>query len=239
MALYVGTSGWAYREWKPAFYPNGIGQARFLGHYCSVFNACEINTTFYRVHDRTVVERWARATPETFRFTAKVHRRLTHARKISDSQRAAFLAGFAESLAPLSPRLTVLLWQFPATFERDDDALAGLLAAVPTGVHSSFEFRHGSWSDERVDRALWEAGVTRCLAEDEGGAPEALPPGPVAYVRLRADRYDDAARRSWLALLRAEARERDVYVFAKHRDAPADDAHTGLGLAGWLRASAL
>ena len=39
--LYVGTSGWSYREWKPDFYPEDIPQKRWLEHYCSELTACE------------------------------------------------------------------------------------------------------------------------------------------------------------------------------------------------------
>jgi uncharacterized protein YecE (DUF72 family) len=45
VSLHVGTSGWAYKEWRPAFYPEGMPQARFLSHYASVLGACEINAT--------------------------------------------------------------------------------------------------------------------------------------------------------------------------------------------------
>ncbi|CAN0490284.1 unnamed protein product, partial [Phaeothamnion confervicola] len=77
-SLHVGTSGWAYREWKPAFYPEGLAQDRFLGHYGSVLSACEINATFYRLQSESSVERWAGAVPPDFRFAVKAHRRLTH-----------------------------------------------------------------------------------------------------------------------------------------------------------------
>jgi uncharacterized protein YecE (DUF72 family) len=243
--LYIGTSGWAYPEWrgikgnpgKPSFYPAGVGPARYLEHYCSVFDACEINTTFYRIHDRTVAERWARDTPTAFHFTAKVHRRLTHARRAQHSKLGEFLAEFEASLEPLGPRLKALLWQFPPTFERDDEALVRLLRLPRTRVSCAFEFRHDSWNGPDVERALIDAGAARCVAEGDGRAPEALPAGPIAYVRLRGDRYAAPERARWLELLVAEGRTRDVYVFTKHRDAPADDPHTGLGLARWLRAA--
>ena len=30
MTLYVGTSGWAYPQWKPGFYPEKLPQKKFL-----------------------------------------------------------------------------------------------------------------------------------------------------------------------------------------------------------------
>ena len=49
MALFVGTSGWAYREWKGGFYPEDLPMSRFLEHYARELGACEVNATFYRL----------------------------------------------------------------------------------------------------------------------------------------------------------------------------------------------
>ena len=62
MSLYIGTSGWAYKEWKPAFYPADVPQDAFLGYYASVLGACEVNATAYRVPSESVVGRWAETT---------------------------------------------------------------------------------------------------------------------------------------------------------------------------------
>ena len=56
----------------------------------------------------------------------------------------------------------------------------------------------------------------------------------IAYIRLRGDRYDDAAREGWRALLERDAAERPVLCFAKHEGIPAGDPHAGIGLAEWL-----
>ena len=85
--------------------------------------------------------------------------------------------------------------------------------------------------------ALADRGGTVCVRETEGAVPAALPPGPVAYMRLKGTHYTDNARDALLALLCREARDRDVFVFARHKGVPADDPYTGVGLAGWLRVS--
>ena len=238
MTLFVGTSGWAYPEWKPAFYPQGCGPARFLNHYSSVFNACEINRTFYGLCAEDAVRAWARTTPEGFRFTAKVHRRLTHTVRIKMRDRVAFIDEYLASLAPLEGRLTALLWQFPATRERDDSFLHALLDALPGEIPSAFEFRHDSWSAPEIDTALEQAGAVRALAAEEPASPGSLPSGPIGYVRLRADRYSARERQAWLELVEREAKRRDVFVFAKHRDAAPDDPYAGLGMARWMREKA-
>jgi hypothetical protein len=75
------------------------------------------------------------------------------------------------------------------------------------------------------------------VREEDGAALPALPPGPLAYVRLKAEHYDDGQRRALQELFEREAAERAVYVFARHKDVASDDPHTGLGLARWLSES--
>ena len=201
-----------------------------------MFAACEINTTFYGLRDPATVTGWREATPEGFRFAAKVHRRLTHTKRITPEARAGFVREFSASLRPLGERLSALLWQFPATTERDMQLLSSLLRELPDGARSAFEFRHASWSAPEVDDALNAVGAVRCVAGDLAEPPASLPPGSFAYVRLRADRYSRRQRRAWFDLLTSDGAGRDVFVFAKHRDAPADDAFSGVGLARWMAA---
>ncbi len=235
MTLYVGTSGWAYREWKPGFYPVDLPQDRFLDHYATKLTACEINATFYRLQTEETFARWARSTPEPFRFAAKAHRRLTHARSFDPTgDQRDFLDRFMRSLAPLEARLGGVLFQFPPTRIRDDNSLNRLLDALPREAACAFEFRHDSWSHPKVEKAIAARGGTRCIGDTTGDPPKALPPGPIAYVRMKAETYTSDQRAQWAELLRSEAQQRDVYVFAKHEGAPVDDDHTGIGLAEWM-----
>lgn len=234
MALFVGTSGWAYREWKPGFYPEDLPAQRFLEHYGQVLTACEINATFYRLQSEDTVRRWAGATPEAFRFTAKAHRRLTHGKRLGGDDEG-FLEAFLRQAAAFGGRLGAVLFQLPPYRRRDDGALAALLDALPGGRYA-FEFRHDSWGDPEVAAALAERGAAVCISNSDGSVPAALPPGPFAYVRLRTDRYSEVARAAWAGLLEREAAGRDVFCFAKHEGIPAGDPYGGVGLAQWLAA---
>jgi uncharacterized protein YecE (DUF72 family) len=234
MPLYVGTSGFDYREWKGEFYPDDIRRARFLEYYASRLDACEINTTFYGLQTRETFERWIVATPPDFRFAVKAHRRLTHTKQIGSPRDVAFLQEFVETLEPLKGRLACLLIQFPPYRERDDDGLERLLGRIPDELSCAVEFRHDSWESPEVEAQVVAAGATVCFSDTSGEVPSSLPPGPFGYVRLRASHYSNEERDGWLSLLTREAERRDVYAFGKHRDVPADDPHTGAGFAQWL-----
>ena len=235
MSLYVGTSGWAYREWKPGFYPPNVPQRRFLEHYAATLSACEINATFYQLQTETTMQRWAAATPSGFRFTVKAHRRLTHAKVIGNAE---FLGTFLNTLTPLTPHLGAILFQFPPHRQRDDDALGRLLETRPADLPYAFEFRHESWSSLEVEGRIAAAGATVCVAETSGSPPPALPQGPIAYVRLRSERYSRRSRTAWRRALTEEGGRRDTYAFTKHEGLPSDDPYGGVGLAAWLEAGA-
>jgi uncharacterized protein YecE (DUF72 family) len=232
VGLFVGTSGWSYKEWQPDFYPEKLPQRRWLEHYATQLSSCEINATFYRVPSEAAVARWAEAAPDGFSYALKAHLMFTHA---YSAPPADIEDRFAEATRILGPRLGVVLFQLPAHRTRDDAGARSLMKLLPPGVAGAFEPTHESWRTPEVASLLAEAGATRCYTDTAGEVPAELPPGPVAYVRLRAERYDDAARRAWAGLLRREADRRDVYVFAKHKGVAPTDPGGGVGLARWLR----
>lgn len=235
MTLFVGTSGWAYKEWKPDFYPQDLPQSRFLEHYGSALTACEINATFYRLQSPETFGKWAANTPESFRFSTKAHRRLTHARTIApDDETRPFFDAFLTSVRTLGPRLGVVLFQFPPYRRRDDSQLAALLRSLPEGTRYAFEFRHESWDDGEILERIAASGGTVCISNTDGSVPASLPPGPIGYVRLRTERYTEENRARWRDLLLKESAGRDVYAFSKHEGIPAVDAYGGIGLAQWL-----
>jgi uncharacterized protein YecE (DUF72 family) len=235
MTLYVGTSGWAYREWKPGFYPQDLVRSQFFQHYCRTMSSCEINATFYRLQAPETINRWVAAAPESFRFAVKAHRRITHSKRLApDSEGRSFIDLFLRSVSPLGPRLGAVLFQFPPHRRRDETALARFLDALPPGAAFAVEFRHASWDDDDIAKEVAMRGGTVCVSDTLGDPPDALPPGPIAYVRLRHDRYSSEQRSGWRAVLEKEAKSRHVFAFTKHAGIPAGDPFGGVGLALWL-----
>lgn len=232
MTLYVGTSGWAYKEWKPDFYPSDLPQSRWLAHYVTAFNSCEINATFYRNQPGSVVARWAETAPEGFRFAAKAHRLLTYRKEVApDDLMRSVIDEFVESLVPLGSSLGVVLLQFPAFRQRDDEGLAAFLDALPPVLNFALEFRHDSWDVPECREMLAARGHALCISDAVGRVPDELPDGKVAYIRLRGETYAPEARAQMQDLLQREARTRDVFVFAKHKGAAPNRDDSGIGLA--------
>ena len=162
-SLRIGCSGWNYKWWKDGFY-GGLPPREWLRHYARHFDTVEVNTTFYRLPQRSSVARWVEETPPGFLFAVKASRYLTHVKRLTDLESG--LARFYERIDPVarSPKLGPVLWQLPPTFRRDDERLQRALQALPPGRHAG-EFRHPSWFAEPVYELLRAHGCALVIAD--------------------------------------------------------------------------
>ena len=144
--------------------PKGMPPRRWLGHYATLFDTVEVNSTFYRLASREAVAAWVEQTPEDFVFSLKASRYMTHVKRLADLPVA--IARYFERIEPLTetPKLGPIVWQLPANFHRDDDRLASALRALPPGRHC-FEFRHPSWFVPDVYALLREAGAALVIGD--------------------------------------------------------------------------
>jgi hypothetical protein len=78
-AVRIGTAGWSIPTEHAAPFP-ALGS--HLERYAAVFDAVEINSSFYRPHRPATYERWAASVPEGFRFAVKVPKAITHERRL-------------------------------------------------------------------------------------------------------------------------------------------------------------
>lgn len=221
--LYLGTSGFAYEEWKGTFYPPGLRARDLLPFYASRFNSVEVNYTFRQQPAERTLAAWREATGEGFRFTLKAHQRITHVLRLAGAEEA--LGRFLERARGLGDRLGVVLFQCPPSLRFDGARLEGFLRLLPPGGRYAFEFRHPSWAEALP--TLAEHGMAWCVADVDGGpAPDGgLPAGPFAYLRLRRTDYGREALAAWAARIRsALAAGRDVYCYFKHEDRAAGPA---------------
>jgi uncharacterized protein YecE (DUF72 family) len=162
---HVGCSGWNYRDWRERFYPPGLPARRWLEHYSRVFETVEVNATFYRLPTRETVAAWAEQTPEGFVLALKASRYQTHVKRLSEM--ASGVARYWERIEPLvgTPKLGPIVWQLPPNFHRDDERLAGALAALPREARHCFEFRHPSWFADDVYALLREHGAALVIGD--------------------------------------------------------------------------
>lgn len=223
--LFVGTSGFAFKEWKGVFYPEGLPDRKMLAFYSAALPSVEINYTFRRLPTESVLQGWAAGTPETFRFTLKAPQRITHLKRLRDVQDE--VDELVRRARLLSGRLGTLLFQLPPTLPYERRRLETFLAGLPPVCRYCLEFRHDSWMQAEVGELLGVHGVALCGADTEEAPLESIPlTAGHAYLRLRREGYGQeeiAARAGQILPLLAEGR--DVYCYFKHEAAGAGPAY--------------
>jgi len=218
--LRVGTSGYAYKEWKGSFYPEKLPDREMLGFYGKQFSTVEINHTFYRMPAERVLLEWASAVPEGFQFALKANQQITHVQKLRNAE--STLKRFLEVASVLGQegRLGPVLIQLPPTFRADLKTLVEFLKLRPVAFRFAVEFRHPSWHTPETYTVLREHQTALCLAEtDKQEAPGELT-ADFTYLRLRRETYTESQLAAWKRRLDAMIRRGiDVYAYLKHEEA--------------------
>jgi uncharacterized protein YecE (DUF72 family) len=214
--LLAGASGYSFKEWKGSFYPQDIKPDGMLAYYASRLPTVEINNTFYRMPKTSVLENWARATPEGFRFAIKASRRITHMARLKADSAADSVQFLYRTLAALGGKCGPVLYQLPPFLKKDLPRLADFLRLLPAGHRAAFEFRDESWFADDVYEALKGAGAALCLSEREDSAPPPLiATAPWGYVRLRLETYSDTELQHWAGRL-SDTGWSETYVYFMH-----------------------
>ena len=180
--IRIGTSGWNYPSgrgtWNGVFYPAKTRGGRASGfdelsYYADHFDTVEVNSTFYRVPEPSVTQRWVERTPSRFEFSIKLSQKFTHPKMFRAASSTddvtvdtADVDLVRRALDPLrgADKLGVLLAQFPPSFKNDTSTqgyLEWLLSAF-TDCPIAVELRHRSWSDD--------VGATLTLLNSLGAA---------------------------------------------------------------------
>lgn len=209
-AILVGCAGWSLSKEVAAPFPlDGSHRER----YAALFNAVEINSSFYRPHRPQTYARWAASVPPGFRFSVKLPRSISHQKRLVDADEE--LQRFAAESGELGDKLACILVQLPPSLAFD----AALASAFFARLRLAFpcmlacEARHPSWFGDAATAALAAHGISRVHADPPAGqAGPHTPSAPEAYLRLHGtpkiyySSYSDQYLEHVAQTLRAHAR---------------------------------
>ena len=218
MRLFTGTSGFAYKEWKGAFYPEELRNDDMLSYYASQFRACEINNSFYRIPAEKTLRQWTEQVPAEFKFVLKASQKITHFARLKETARDA-VAYFITTARSLGEQLGPILFQLPPNMKADPARLQAFLEYLPQDIRAAFEFRHASWFDDGVFEILRAKRAALCVADTEDEqTPRVATTTDWGYLRLRRVVYTPADLEDWAAWLASQSWG-EGFVFFKHEDA--------------------
>lgn len=199
---FIGTSGWAYREWRHHWYPSSLPPRAWLSFYAEHFPTVEVNSTFYTLPPSERFQTWARSVPPTFRFAIKAPRSFTHEHQLQIEE--ATFQRFRNAISGLGARLGPILWQLPPHFPCDTHRLRRFLAIVcGNGLEHAIEFRHPSWDIPEVWELLQSSNVAIVWSSSLRYPSFRLRTAPFLYVRFHglqggyAHRYTEQELYPW------------------------------------------
>jgi uncharacterized protein YecE (DUF72 family) len=215
--IFIGTSGWVYKDWTGPFYPQGLKAEDRLQFYAQRFRTIEINATFYRLPSQNMLDAWNRNLSSGFHLVVKGSRFITHIKKIQDCQAA--VTAFYERVLQLKT-LKVVLWQLPPTLPKDTKRLDAFLGALPRDVRHAVEFRHASWWDEETKSLLAQHRAAFVIVSHPSLPDDIWVTTDFLYLRfhglgqqLYSYGYSQAELAQWAKRLRPELQGKTLYAF--------------------------
>lgn len=220
--FHVGTSGFSYDEWRPAFYPEDLAKDAMLSFYASQLRAVELNNTFYRMPSEKACATWRAQVGDDFRFAVKASKRITWSNKLVDC--GELLDVLARVVRPLGETLGCVFYQLPKWVRKDCALLRDFLALPQPCPRVAFEFAHAGWLEDDAIAVLREHNAALVLSDrDDAAEPQFFDTADWAYLRLRRTGYDDDVLARWRDRL-LQRGFADVFLFFKHEDSCAGPA---------------
>jgi len=214
--VFLGTSGWSYKEWIGPFYRKG--EKSMLRAYGRVFTTVEINSTFYRYPTDKTAMGWTRYSPPNFIYSAKLPKLITHDKKLELAAGVEDdLNRFCETMRILlrDGKLGCLLIQLPPKYAYDPDHLEAFFEILPADFHFAVEFRNLTWMRNETWKLLKKHKVTYTIVDEPLLPPEIHLTTDTAYLRWHGKgkrpwfnyRYTPEELEPWIPKLKATAKQ--------------------------------
>ena len=219
MTVWLGTSGWQYRDWRGPVYPPKLAQARWLEHYVTLFDTVEVNNAFYRLPTAEAFTGWRDRTPESFVVTVKASRYLTHVKRLKEPKDSVEL--FVDRARHLGRKIGPILLQLPPKFSVQAERLDETLTHFDRfGLRVAVEVRDPTWMVDEIKEILRDHNAASVWADRRERVITPLwRTADWGYVRFHEGTrewpcYHRATLRSWAERLAASHDTADdVYVY--------------------------
>ncbi len=158
---WIGCSGFHYKHWKGVFYPEGLSQSKWFDFYHQHFKTLELNVTFYRFPQLSFLETWYKKSPDTFSFSVKAPRAITHYKQFIETKQLVndFYGTVQEGL---KDKLGCVLFQMPPRMAYKEEKLEQIIDNLDPAFKNVLEFRHESWWNAEVYSKLSKHNITFC-----------------------------------------------------------------------------
>jgi len=213
--IFLGTSGWSYREWEGNFYQKS--EKSKLRAYSRVFRTAEIDSTFYRNPSKGTVMGWLKYSPSDFIFTAKLPKTITHDKKLGlKDDVKTDLETFFDLMRPLQlgGKLACFLIQLPPKCACNLENLETFFKMLDPIFKYAIEFRNTSWLKPETWMLLQKYQIAYTIVDEPLLPPEVHLTTDFAYFRWHGKgeniwfdyRYGDEELDAWVPKVQETAK---------------------------------
>jgi len=128
-------------------------------YYCETFNTLELNVTFYRFPQVSMMKNWYEKSPANFSFSVKAPRAITHYKKLNECNQ--LLIDFYKTIEEgLQEKTGCVLFQFPPNYIYSKPKLEKITDSLDPKFPNVVEFRHSSWWIDEVYEELGKHNIS-------------------------------------------------------------------------------
>ncbi len=186
--LYIGTSGYKYRDWESEYYPDWLKENQILNYYSKDFNTVELNFTYYSPPNPYMFRHMLEKVGKGFMFSLKAHSSVTHSRNYCQKD----IERYFDALKYIKQcgQLGSVLLQFPWSFECNKKNIEYLknVGKEFASYSPAVEFRNSSWVKRDILKILSDAGISFCNVDEPGLrgllGPTAINTNSSGYIRF-------------------------------------------------------
>ncbi len=196
--VFIGCAKWNRQDLKK-FYPRGTKDE--LAYYSTQFNSIELNATFYNHFRTEQIEKWVHATPDNFKFFPKVHRMISHIKRLNNVEES--IERYVTNIRAFGEKLGMCFLQLHDNFKPVN--MERLITAVeywPKDIPLAIELRNTEWFNDATIAnevySLFEQNGISNIVTDTAGRRDLLHmrlTNPSVFVRyVGANHESDYAR---------------------------------------------
>lgn len=214
--IKIACAGWTVaKEHSHLFLATGT----HLERYASLFDAVEINATFYHLPKAGTIAKWRDAVSADFRFAVKMAKDITHIGRLKDLEKIPL---YMERVQLLGEKLGPVLVQLPPSLDFDASIAEQFFTACRLSHEGPMvmEPRHLTWFTDAA-MALLEKYRIALVAADPAVNPAGTVPGAwpgIQYFRLHGSpkmyysNYEESYLEALKALILPAAEHGPVWV---------------------------
>lgn len=167
--VFVGCAKWNKQDLKK-FYPRGTKDE--LSYYATQFNSIELNATFYNHFSTEQIESWVEKTPANFMFFPKVHRMISHIKRLNEVDES--IERYTSNIRAFGEKLGMCFLQLHDNFKpKNLDRLIKTVEIWPKDIPLAIELRNTDWfNDEHISNEVYflfqENNVSNIITDTAG-----------------------------------------------------------------------